>query len=612
MNRRNFLSQSAALSLPLFLKGLPLYASNNATHPLVEGLNIANCGKVLIIVQLHGGNDGLNTIIPVDRYSELTLARPSVLIASNKVLTLNGNTTTGLHPSLGGIKELYDEGKVNIVQGVSYPNPNFSHFQAQDIWYSGDATIPTASTGWLGRQLDLAYPEYPDIYPTAQMPDPLSIQIGGGLPLSLQGPSVTMAYNSPDPNALINVANATTGDTPSNEYGTELRFLRLMIDQSNAYTTSITNAYRAQQTLFTSYPTSNPLADQLKVVARLIGGGLKTPVYVVNHYGFDTHVGQVNASDTATGFHANLLKQLGDAIAAFQKDITLMGLADKVTGMTYSEFGRRVVSNTSSGSDHGSGAPVLFFGASIIGGQTGTSPIIPATSNSNTQVPMQHDFRQLYASVIQNWFCMTDTQSSNVLGGDFETLPIFNSVSAPLPINDIVLKTKWNNNAVAISFEVFENERFEYFSIQKSIDGIDFENIQSIYNTNDRSIETYNYIDEYVNWSLIYYKIIGYEKQGGRKNSKIVAVKNENKQQVSVYPNPVENNIINIDFHTNLSQYVDFYIVGVLGETLFYDKKLVKGKSATLHVPNMFDPNTIYILNINFNGMSITEKILFK
>ncbi|RYF84771.1 MAG: DUF1501 domain-containing protein, partial [Chitinophagaceae bacterium] len=239
---------------------------------------------------------------------------------------------------------------MTIVQAVSYPNPNFSHFRATDIWFSGSASNQYWDTGWLGRTLDTTYPSYPQNYPNAQAPDPLAIQIGSTLPFSLQGPAVNMGYNVSDPAQLLNVINATTDPAPNNDYGRELTFLRLMKDQSNVYKQRITDAYNAQASLSTMYPASgNTLANQLKMVARLIGGGLTTPIYIVNHpNSHDTHENQVNA-DLITGTQANNLSVLSKAIGAFQDDIQKMGKANKVTGMTFSEFGRRIKSNASVG-----------------------------------------------------------------------------------------------------------------------------------------------------------------------------------------------------------------------------------------------------------------------
>ena len=541
MNRRKFLGNTALFSVPMMIKGIPLYAGDARLHPLLAALSMptANCDRVLVIIQMNGGNDGLNMVVPLDRYTELSNARASILLPQASVLALNGTTTTGLHPAMTGLRDLYNAGKVNLVQGVTYPNPNFSHFQAQDIWFSGSTAIPSPSTGWLGRQLDLANPGFPAGYPNATTPDPLAIQIGGALPLSLAGPNINMGYNAPNPAALINVATGTPGPAPVSDYGTELTFLRLMKDQSNAYTSRISTAYNAQATQSTMYPASgNTLADQLKIVARLVGGGLKTPVYIVNHPdSFDTHVDQVNSTNTTIGGHANILSKLSVAIAAFQDDITLMGKANKVTGMTFSEFGRRVISNTSYGTDHGSGAPVIFFGAMLNGGVTGTSPVLPLNPTGSTQVPLQYDYRQLYSTLMQKWLCMSETESATVLNGTFQTVPIFNEVL--LPLEGIELQALWDGAFAKLDFDVYGNDRYDKFIIERSVNGSDFTEMNTLFNTSNRSQERYTYRDERISAPVIYYRIKVTSKTGEIQYSNVLVIRmSKQKTPLTIIPNP--------------------------------------------------------------------------
>jgi uncharacterized protein (DUF1501 family) len=616
MNRRKFLGNTALFSVPLMLQGVPVFAGDGALHPFLQALTMptGNCDKILVVIQLNGGNDGLNMVIPLDRYTELNAARASIMIPAASVLPLTGTTTTGLHPSMTGLRDLYNNGKVNFVQGVSYPNPNFSHFQAQDIWFSGANIIPTPDTGWLGRQLNTSYPGYPVGYPNTTNPDPLAIQIGGALPLSIQGPNISMGYNAPNPAALVNVANGTTSTAPNNDYGTELTFLRLMKDQSNAYASRITASYNAQATLSTMYATSgNSLSDQLKVVARLIGGGLKTPVYVVNHPdSFDTHVDQVVAGNTATGNHANNLAKLSVAISAFQDDITKMGKADKVTGMTFSEFGRRVINNASSGTDHGSGAPVIFFGAGITGGVTGNSPFIPAVSNGGTQVPLQYDFRQLYATVMEKWLCMTAAESQTILNGTFATINIFNNVV--LPLDGLEITAIWDGAFAKLDFEVFENDSYDTFTIERSVDGTNFSPLNTLRNTSNASQQKYVYKDDRISAPEVYYRIKGLSKQGEVSYSKIAKLRNGSSvQDVRVYPNPVKNFTITVEFLKKVNENVEIVIYGTAGEKLYYNQINPAGRRAiTFRVPDYFSVHTLYILNISYDGNVINEKILFE
>lgn len=614
MDRRKFLGNTALFSVPMMLQGIPVFAGDGLLHPFLQALAMppGNCDRILVVIQMNGGNDGLNMVVPLDRYTELSNARASILLPAASVLPLNATTTTGLHPAMTGLRDLYNNGKVNLVQGVSYPNPNFSHFQAQDIWFTGSNTIPSPDTGWLGRQLDTAYPGFPIGYPNTSNPDPLAVQIGGALPLSLQGPNINMGYNAPNPAALVNVASGNPGPAPVSDYGTELTFLRLMKDQSNAYAARITASYNAQATLSTMYPaTGNSLADQLKIVARLIGGGLATPVYIVNHPdSFDTHVNQVTPGDPLTGFHANILSKLSVAISAFQDDITLMGKATKVTGMTFSEFGRRVISNTSSGTDHGSGAPVIFFGALLNPGVTGISPVLPTNPTGSTQVPLQYDFRQLYATVMQDWLCMTAAESQTILNGTYTKVPIFASI---VPLTGIELKAIWENAFAKLEFTVFENDTYDLFVIERSVNAINFQPLQTINNTTNNSLQQYGYKDDRISAPEVFYRIKGISKQGASSYSQIISLKNNPKQLVRIYPNPVKDFRINIEFLARVNENVEITIVGTRGEKLYYNQVNPGGnRSIFIRVPSLFSVKTLYILNISYGGNVINEKILFE
>jgi uncharacterized protein (DUF1501 family) len=281
MNRRIFFEKSAILAAPLILHGQPIFANEGLTTPYLRQLaeTATVNGNILVIIQMNGGNDGLNTVIPKDIYAQIAAARPNIKIPEVAILPLAGNTATGLHPAMGGLQALYNAGDLKIVQGVSYPNPNFSHFRAQDILFTASNANTTLNTGWIGRSLDIAYPGFPEGYPSATFQDPPAIQIGGTLPVSLQGGAINMGYSVPSNVALQNVVNAQPATNFTSDYSLELDFLRIMKDQSNAYAGRIKASYNAQPTLATTYPaTGNTLADQLKTVARLIGGGLQTPI----------------------------------------------------------------------------------------------------------------------------------------------------------------------------------------------------------------------------------------------------------------------------------------------------------------------------------------------
>jgi hypothetical protein len=171
------------------------------------------------------------------------------------------------------------------------------------------------------------------------------------------------------------------------------------------------------------------LADQLKIVARLIKGGLKTRIYMVSYNGFDTHSLQANTADTTTGTHNNLLTNISNAIKAFVDDCSFLNIQERVIGMTFSEFGRRIKSNSSGGTDHGAAAPMFLFGKNIMSGVLGTSPAIPTNATVNDNIPFQYDFRSVYASVLEQWFCVNNTTLQTVLLKNFQSLPLVNASS---------------------------------------------------------------------------------------------------------------------------------------------------------------------------------------
>ena len=362
--------------------------------------------RILIIIRLNGGNDGLNTIIPRDQYANLTIQRQNVLIPETSVLPLT--TDVGLHPVMTGIQGLYNDGKLGIIQNVGYPEQNRSHFRSMDIWSSGLIDGPP-TTGWLGRHLDHQYPGFPDNYPTVDCPDPFAISMGYEVSSTCQGLMANFSHAVEDPTDVYTLSNATAINDGT-YYGDHMEFLSTLIAQSNAYGAQINNAVTTGSTLSTLYDPNNPLAVQMRYIAQMISGGLKSNVYVMNIDGFDTHNAQVSPNDTTTGAHANLLKRLSDAVAAFQDDLQLLGLEDRVVGMTFSEFGRQIASNASDGTDHGDAAPLLLFGTCINANIMGSNPTIANSITNQAGVPMQYDFRDIYASILKDWFGVGATE----------------------------------------------------------------------------------------------------------------------------------------------------------------------------------------------------------
>ncbi len=424
MKRRDFIRGATAVALPLSLSGYSARAMG--LSPMLESLAelTAQADRYLVLIQLAGGNDGINTVIPLDQMSTYNSLRSNIALPENKVLKLTN--ATGLHPSMVGMKSLYDAGNLAVVQGVTYPTSNFSHFRSTDVWMSGSDYNEYLSTGWAGRYLDNQFPNYPGSYPNASMPDPLAIQISSTPALVLKG-SVPMGINLQDPEAFNRLVSGTSVNgfttTPDTAAGKQITYIRQVQAQSEVYAKVIQKANASAKNLATYTAAGvNPLADQLAIVARLIAGGLKTRVYMVTLGGFDTHNQQVNATDHTIGTHAVLLARLSEAMTSFQQDLKLMKMDDKVLGMTFSEFGRRVGSNGSSGTDHGSAAPVFVFGKAVKGGIIGANPSLTNLDNGNLK--MQYDFRQIYASILKQWFGTSSSEYSAVLSKDFTQLPL--------------------------------------------------------------------------------------------------------------------------------------------------------------------------------------------
>ncbi len=429
MKRKDFLKKSIpAAMLPFFINGFRFQAYGST--PMLKAIAEASAknGRVFVLIQLNGGNDGLNTIIPVDQYSNLSNARSNVLIQESKVLSLTGLNGTGMHPAMTGLRTMFNDGKVNIIQSVGYPNPNFSHFRATDIWHTASDSNQFINSGWGGRYLESVYPGFPAGYPNTNDPDPLAISIGYSVSTTLMGPTANTGMAISDPVSFYQLVSGTVDPAPNTPAGHELTYVRLVLQQTQEYNTTVKAAAQSATNKAT-YPSNNSLADQLKIVANLIAGGLKTSIYTVSLNGFDTHSAQVSASGgNETGSHADLLKKVSDAIAAFQNDCEQLGVADRVAGMTYSEFGRRIKSNDSRGTDHGAAAPVIVFGKNVNPIMIGNNPTIPSSVDVDDNLPMQYDFRQIYASVLVDWFqTPASFVDSDLLLKHFDTLPIFKS-----------------------------------------------------------------------------------------------------------------------------------------------------------------------------------------
>lgn len=364
--------------------------------------------SILVLVQLAGGNDGLNTVIPYED-PEYYRLRPTIGIKKEEALRLDD--TLGLHPSLAALHALMQEGRAGIIQNVGYPNPNHSHFRSSEIWETGSESNQFLPTGWIGRFLDNACGGEPGTAGTGG--DPVAVHVTNELPQSFQAgkPHATFGLRAGgNRNNRENLAFleklVKEDDHETNANASFLRATMMDALVTEQRVQKVLGGYRAES----AYPGNN-FAQSLRNVAALISAGMSTRVYFVSLGGFDTHSNQINN-------HANLLRTLSEGLAAFQKDLIAKKLDSQVLTMTFSEFGRRPNENESRGTDHGTAAPLFVMGGHIKSPLHGKPPSLNLQKNKDLE--FSTDFRQVYATVLDKWFaCPTD----QVLGKSYEPLP---------------------------------------------------------------------------------------------------------------------------------------------------------------------------------------------
>jgi uncharacterized protein (DUF1501 family) len=435
LNRRDFirLSSIAAASLPIALSGFEIFANDRPTnYQFLEENN-----NILVLVQLQGGNDGLNTVFNANQYDNLQSVRSNIIIPETELLTVND--VTRFHPAMVGFKNIWDKEKLSVVQNVGYPNQNRSHFRSSDIWNSASDANDFISSGWIGRFFEENHSSFPGDYPNENNPDPFAITIGRIVSETCQGNVANFSMALPDPDNPGTALASNTGNIPDNCYGNALNFVNETIKQTNAYAGVIKKAADLGNNLSSKYDSSD-LSEKLKNVAKLISGGLKTKVYIVQIGGFDNHDNQVVAGETKTGKHADLLQELSTAIQAFQEDLELLNIDKKVIGMTYSEFGRRIRSNAGLGTDHGTAAPLFVFGSCANTIILGDAPEIDTQVDDKEGVQMQYDFRNIYSTILTDWLGATKQASTSVLFDQFDALPLFKEgCSAALSADNFLL-----------------------------------------------------------------------------------------------------------------------------------------------------------------------------
>ncbi len=432
MKRREFIKLSAtasALGLLPYEMGAALKLANTSL----------NCGNIsnrkLVLIELKGGNDGLNTLIPYDQYGYYSgTLRPDIYIPvtnyGNMAVDISKTGTNQdliFNPALlegsinSGFKGLYQDGILRVLQSVGYPAANKSHFASIDLWATGNdgnSWDNGKDSGWMGRFMEQAYA---NLFPSNF---PIGIQLGSsntwlgfhaehehGTALNIEGQNSENFYT---------VLNGLAGQAPqhipqNSHYGSELQYIVDTDASANTYAEAIQNSFNAPgATNLITYPDTD-LADQLKTVARLIRGGIQTKVYMVTIGGFDTHNNQNQGTGDINGKHTELLSTLSSAVDAFVADINSDSVGDDVIGLTFSEFGRKAIQNGNYGTDHGEIAPMFLFGKPVEGGISGVNVNLnEATSNNNWQIKsVQHDYRQVFATIMQDFLGADDSIIDN-------------------------------------------------------------------------------------------------------------------------------------------------------------------------------------------------------
>ena len=433
-SRRSFLSTLgfAALSSGMMLNGIPV--NTFARSKFFNRLIAANNDRVLVLIQLGGGNDGLNTIIPVsnDIYHQ---KRPTIRIPKQNAILLSDDT--GMHPAMSSLEPLWGEGNMAVVHNVGYSNTNRSHARATNIWTTGSGSSENMNSGWAGRYLIEDNPDFIENPPEF----PLGVRIGGSPVLfqsELGNLGVTFGGANQFNKFLEQGGFYNENSAPDNEFGRSLSFARKIANSSFRYLESIQTAADSSINLV-DYPNSS-LARSLSVVARLIRGGLNTKIFLVSRGGFDSH----NNQGGAEGSHANNLADIANSVQAFYSDLSADNQQNRALTMTFSEFGRTLNENSSNGTDHGSSAPVMIFGP-VNGGEYGEQSDLVNLDRSGDPV-FSTDYRSIYSTILERWFELPE--SDNILNGSFSELDFIpESVATSTETNGtIARKFKLNQN----------------------------------------------------------------------------------------------------------------------------------------------------------------------
>lgn len=425
--RRDFLTGATTAAAGAFLLGTGAAARTvraSSHTALLQSLGRAETDRVLVIIQLGGGNDGLNMVVPYtsDAYYR---RRPTIAQAQGSLMMLDGDY--GLNGAMSSLAPMWGDGDLAVIHSAGYPSHSRSHFRSTDIWASASDANETRSDGWTGRYVDRAFPSHVQ----EPLPYPVAIRIGGASSLLVRGSGGSLGMSFSNPSQFERLAQTgqfyDEADVPATLAGDELRFVREIYNSGLRYRDAVYDASQAGDNDAEAGYVGGGLSSSLAAVARLIKGGLPSRIYAVSIGGFDTHSNQLDRQPA-------LLRQIADAVTAFYADLGATGDDGRVLTMTFSEFGRTIGQNGSAGTDHAEASPMLVFGAGVGGGLygDGPGPVLDGLPNNASALPMSVDFRRVYASVLDDWFGMETDATSAVLGGGFS--PLGGLVASPMSV----------------------------------------------------------------------------------------------------------------------------------------------------------------------------------
>ena len=438
MNRRNFIKSTLPLGmLPFVFNGIPLRSFAAAAPLVVDPCAVTD--RSMVIIFLNGGNDIVNTTVPLNHLASYALYRPNIHLPESSLITLDSslppNQQLGLHPQLTGFKSLYDDGLMSIVQGVGYEEPNRSHFTSLQNWLTGSGgPLVNEDTGWLARFLGHRYPGY-NGNPFVDESDPLAVLFGD---MNNRGFYTNQPFkwelnlSGQDPAGFYSLVSSMSGDPilniPITENGEMLTHIAEIENSVNIYAQRISETYYVGSNSTVLYP-DNTLANQLKSIARMLSGGSRTKIFMATMGGFDNHSYEVSSGDSTVGNHANLMERIGGAIKAFQDDLENLSLDSNVITVVFSEFGRKIIQNANYGTDHGTLSSVFVVGKGVQGGVIGNNLDLDDqdTQGAANPLALQHDYRQIFATLMQDWFGADD----NSLADTFIS-PSFYATKLPL------------------------------------------------------------------------------------------------------------------------------------------------------------------------------------